>query len=133
MKPLIAILIVVGLIFGVWKVWDYWEQVNKEKAQVQEELANIENSSSYDGMPSQLQESFRKAEAKGPTAVKQWLDTYRHLVKDPRLAAIELDYVVSISREDPVTAKKMFADIKERIQPTSPLYKRIQALEKNYE
>ena len=31
MKGLIAVLIVVGVIFGGWKLWDYWDTVSQQK------------------------------------------------------------------------------------------------------
>jgi hypothetical protein len=54
-------------------------------------------------------------------------------VKDPRLAWIELDYVVMLSPSDPVEAKKLFAQIKKRTPADSPIMPRIRSLEKTYE
>jgi len=41
--------------------------------------------------------------------------------------------MVLIARMDPVEAKKIFADIKDRIPTNSPIYPRIRQLEKTYE
>jgi hypothetical protein len=54
-------------------------------------------------------------------------------VKDPRLAWIELDYVLMITKDDPVQAKRVFQDVKQRTPPESKIYPRIKSLEKNYE
>lgn len=133
MKVLIGILVVVGVIFGVWKIWDYWETVNKEKMAAHAAATQVEDSSNYEGMPYRLEQPFVKARAAGTKSFKQWLDTYRPHIKDPRLAAIELDYIVAITREDPVEAKRMFAEVKKRIPPTEKLAKRIESLSKSYE
>ena len=52
---------------------------------------------------------------------------------DPRLAWIELDYVVEVAPSDPAAARKVFAQVKARLTPTSPVYSRMQQLEKPYE
>ena len=133
MKVLIGILVVIGVIFGVWKIWDYWETVNKEKMAANAAATQVEDSSNYEGMPYTLEQPLAKARAAGTQSFKQWLDTYRHLIKDPRLAALELDYIVAITRENPVEAKRMFAEVKKRIPPGDKLAKRIESLSKSYE
>ena len=54
-------------------------------------------------------------------------------MKDPRLAWIELDYVVLISSTDPVQAKKIYRQVKQRTPADSPIYLRLRAMEKTYE
>jgi hypothetical protein len=132
MKALLGIAIVVALIAGVWKIWDYWDRVNKERAATQKQAESVANAY-YEGMPQQLESSLKKAQDSGPQTFKQWLDMYRPSIKDPRLAAIELDYVMAIARENPVEAKRVFLQVKNRVPTNAPLHQRIQALEKNYE
>ncbi len=133
MKIVIAILIVVGLLFGAWKTWEYWDKVSKQKETEAEAEAAVLDSSQLPGMPYQLESSLQAARQQGAKGLRKWLDAYRYLVKDPRLAAIELEYVVVLSREDPAEARRVFAKVKERVPPNSPLQPRIKALEKNYE
>lgn len=58
---------------------------------------------------------------------------YRRTVADPRLASIELDYVVLVAREDIAEARKVFAQVKQRTPPASLVYPRIKQLEKTYD
>ena len=132
MKPLIGIAVVIAVIVGIWKMWDYWDQVNKERMATQAETEALAQQH-FEGMPQQLEASLQKAQSGGSKSFKQWLEHYRPSVKDPRLAAIELDYVLAIANENPVEAKRIFLQVKNRIPTNSPLYKRIQPLEKNYE
>jgi len=133
-KALITILIVVGVAFGAYKLWEYWENVENEREKDKNPSAQI-TPDRIQGMPDKLQPSLDQAEKGGPKALKAWLDQYKRtgVVKDPRLAWIELDYVVMITRDDPVEAKKIFAEVKQRTPPDSPVYQRIKTLEKNYE
>jgi hypothetical protein len=129
MKPFIVIFILVGLAFGGWKIWDYWKAKQAEEAQQNnpvkpEELA---------GLPFQLKDSLAKAQAGGSKTLKAWLDHYGKSVQDPRLASIQLDYVLLVGREDPVEARRVFADVKKRTPASSPVYARVKQLESTYE
>ena len=135
MKIAIIILIVVGVTFGAYKMWDYWDQTEHER----EVKANIPPSQispqQLDGLPQKLEPSLEQAQKGGPKALKSWLETTKRAkaVKDPRLAWIELDYVLMITKDDPVEAKRVFQDVKQRTPPESKIYPRIKSLEKNYE
>jgi hypothetical protein len=83
--------------------------------------------------PTQLEATLRAAQSQGAEALKNWLKTYGRAVQDPRKAWIELDYCTMISREDPNEAKRIFAEVKNRTPPSSPVWPRIQKLEKTYE
>ena len=54
-------------------------------------------------------------------------------VEDPRKAWIELDYCVAVAREDTSEAKRVFKEVKERTPTSSPVWPRIQQLEKTYQ
>ena len=62
--------------------------------------------------------------------MKNWLKTHSQSVEDPRKAWIELDYCVAVAREDPAEARRVFATVKERTPPSSPVWPRIKQLEK---
>lgn len=134
MKPLVAILIIAAVIFVGWRVFDYYGKVNSGTAEPSTEPAKI-NPDRLPGLPYQLDPRLHEAQAAGPVAFKAFIDSLKNYpdVKDPRLAWIELDYVVMISPTDPVEAKKLFAQIKKRTPPDSPIISRIRALEKTYE
>ena len=55
------------------------------------------------------------------------------MVQDPRKAWIELDYCVLVSREDLSEARRVFAEVKKRTPPSSPVWPRVKDLEKVYE
>lgn len=85
------------------------------------------------GMPPSLEASFAAAEAQGPKILRRWIDYYGMNIADPRRAAIELDYVVMVSREDMAEARRVFGVVKARIPTNSPVYPRIKRLEQAYE
>jgi hypothetical protein len=85
------------------------------------------------GLPASLESSLEAAQKQGATGLRNWLNTYRIYAKDPRLAAIELDYVVLLSHQDPVEAKRVFNEVKERISTSSPVHERVKRLEKSFQ
>jgi hypothetical protein len=135
MKALISILIVLVVGLGIWKVWDYWDRVSTDRAAAERAAKREITPGELGGLPYQLERTLEESTKQGPAALKAWIDKYKAagLVKDPRLAWIELDYVLMISRDNPLEAKKLFTSIKQRIPPESPVYKRIKSLEKTYE
>ena len=54
-------------------------------------------------------------------------------IKDPRLAWIELDYALKVAPSNPLEAKRVFAELRDRTTPQSPIYPRVKALEKTME
>lgn len=136
MKTLITILVVLVVGVMAWNLWNYWEEVSRERERREKAATSgTVSPSQLPGLPPQLEASLEQAQKSGTAGLKLWLQTYKRspLVQDPRLAWIELDYVVALSREDPVEAKKVFAEIKKRTPPDSPVLPRIKALEKTYE
>ncbi len=75
---------------------------------------------------------MKAAQQKSPAAFRKWLKTYDKALQDPRKAWIELDYCVAIAREDPSEARRVFAEVKKRTPPSSPVWPRVKALEKTY-
>ena len=130
---LIAILIILIVLYGGWKLFEYWESVkaNEEKAKAVETI----RPELLPGMASQLEASLAAAYTQGAVGLNKWLERYRTAVQDPRLAWIELDYVVLTTKDNPVLAKKVFAQVKARMKPDWPVQvqKRVQALAKTYD
>ena len=85
------------------------------------------------GLPANLEASLQAAQKQGVAGLKNWLNLYRPYVSDPRLAAIELDYVVLISSTNPQEARRLFAGVKQRTPANSPVYPRVKQLEKTYQ
>ncbi len=130
MKTFISILAVLVIVMAVWKLWEYYERLNQG-----EPSSAPVSSGSLPSLPPKLEQELAEAKKKGAAGLKMWLDRYQGTgaLKDPRLAWIELDYVVLLSQSDPVQARKLFAEVKKRTPPDSPVYPRIKELEKTYE
>ena len=130
MTKLIAALIVVAVLFGGWQLFFYWERVKNEEESVRKTAAAAEIAGEQlQGLPEKLGPSLQAAQTQGAAGLRNWLKTHGDAVKDPRKAWIELDYVVLISRENPVEAKRVFSEVKQRTPPESPVYKRVKSLE----
>jgi len=134
MTKLIAALIIVGVLYGGWQFFLYWEKVrNEEESQQKKDAAAMVIGDQLPGLAYQLEASLQAARKQGATGLRNWLKTHSQSVEDPRKAWIELDYCVAVSREDIAEAKRVFAKVKERIGPASPVWPRMKELEKTYE
>jgi len=133
MKILIAIVIVVGVCMGVWEIYTYWEDVQQQKKE-KSKAGEVQEAADRQlpGMPPALDGPLEAARRQGATGLRQFLIRFGHTINDPRLASIELDFVVLVARENPAEAKEVFARVQQRINSTSPVYKRVEQLEKTY-
>jgi hypothetical protein len=132
MKALIAILLIVGAIWGGYRLLSYWVVVKADKKEAPAEVQPA-SGSQLPGLPPTLEGPLQAAQQKGATGLKIFLVQYGKTISDPRLASLELDYVVLVARENPTEAKKVFAKVKQRTTSSSPVYERIKQLEKTYE
>ena len=131
---LMAALIIGLMLLGGWGLYKYWLTFeNAMQAEQKEAAAKVVVPEQLPGMPYELQTSLDAAQKQGPVAFQNWLRTYSHLLQDPRKAWIELDYCAVISRNSPNEAKKIFASVKQRLAPSSPVWPRVQELQKTYE
>ena len=134
MTRLIAIFAVVVVLWIGWKLLDYWHEVQIEREnQWKQNATHVVTPESLSGMPWELQASLDAAEKEGPEALQNWLKMYNAYLQDPKKAWIELDYCVLIARQNPNQAKRIFAAVKERTPPSSPVWPRILELQKSYE
>jgi len=131
---LIAALIIVAVLYGGWNLFLYWDKVKNEKESIRkEEAAAVVTENSLPGLPYGLEQSLQAAKRQGAASLKTWLKTYGNSVQDPRKAWIELDYCVMIARDDPAEARRVFATVRERTGPASPVWPRIKQLAPTYE
>jgi hypothetical protein len=135
MKIAISLLVVIAVLGGAYKIWEYWDKVSHDQdIKEQEAAAKLQiNPDGLQGMPEDLKKSYDIAKNNGTAALGKWLKSVGSRVDDPRRAWIELDYVVGVAGSDPQEAKRVFADVKGRITETSPVYPRVKALEKTYQ
>ena len=135
MTRLIAILIVVVVVFAGWKFFLYWEKVKNEEEEQRKQAtaAAVVTPESLPGLPQQYENGLRTAQQEGNAAFRKWLKTYDKLIEDPRKAWIQLDFCLAIVREDPAEARRVFAEVKARVPPSSPVWPRVKALEKSFQ
>jgi hypothetical protein len=134
MKAMISVLILLVVVLTVWKLWEYWDRVETNKDRAEREAKKQVDPHSLAGLEWKFEDSLQKAmDQKDPAALKAWLDKHSRIVQDPRLAWIELDYVMLIAPQNPLEAKKVYHAVKERTPPESPVYKRVKSLEKTYD
>ncbi len=136
MKALIALIILLAAFWLGKRLLQTYQTV--EKSSLPAEQANPSNqpatpSSTLPGLPPSLEASLSAAEKQGAAGLREWLRNYRVHVRDPRLAAIELDYVVLISHQDPAEARRIYEEVKSRTPTFSPIYERVKRLEKTFQ
>ncbi len=134
MTKLIAALLIVGVLYCGWELFLYWDKVkNEEETKQKQQAAALVMGDQLPGLPYQLEESLQAAKNKGAAGLKSWLKLHGQSVEDPRKAWIQLDYCVQVAREDPAEARRVFAEVKQRLTPASPVYPRMKQLEQSYE
>ena len=136
MRYVIGILIILAF-FGLGrKLLDSFVQIEK-RGSVTEPVAQSPASpsapSGLAGLPPSLEPILQTAHRQGASGLRGFLNRYRYSIQDPRLAAIELDYVVLVSLQDPAEAKRVFKEVQQRTPTWSPIYGRVKSLEKNYQ
>lgn len=136
MTKLITILIVLLALWGGWGLYKYWERFDDGKgaSEVHPAAATSQvNPEQLSGLPDKLRDGLKAAYQQGAKGLRDWLKVYGRTVQDPRKAWIELDYCVASAREEPAEARKVFAGVKDRTPPSSPVWPRVKQLEKSYE
>lgn len=84
------------------------------------------------GLPLELEDSLAVAQRGGVNAFRRWMAQHRGQIREPRLTAIELDFVVLTGRNNPTEARGVLNLIKQRITPQHPQYRRFQQLDQAY-
>ena len=134
MTKAIAILIIAVVLWGGWQLFLYWDKVkHEEEVTKKQAAAAVVTETSLQGMPYQLEQSLQDAKRQGASGLKSWLTKYGSSIQDPRKAWIELDYCLMITRNDPAEAKRIFAEVKKRTPPSSPVWPRLSEMEKTYQ
>jgi hypothetical protein len=124
----------VAALYGGWEFFLYWEKVkNDEETKQKQDAAAMTSGDQLPGLAYQLEASLQNARKQGAAGLRSWLKTNSRSVEDPRKAWLELDFCVAVAREDPAEARRVFAVVKERIGPSSPVWQRMKQLEKTYE
>ena len=132
MSNFIGLILVVLVLYGASKFNHYWQSV-KAKQEQADNGGQPASTGVLPGLPPTLESSLQAAQKQGASGLKAWLKQYRSYVQDPRLAQIELDYVVLVATSDRAEAQRVFDGVKGRVQPGSPMYDRVKKLERTYQ
>lgn len=134
MTKAIWILIILVAAYVAYLLFQQWDKARLEhEGKKKIEAAAVITGESLPGMPQQLETGLRSAKDKGPAAFRAWFSSNEKLLADPRKAWIELELCVAMSRENPSEAKKIFAAVKGRVPPSSPVWPRMKEMEKTFE
>jgi len=134
MTKSIGVLIILAVAYVAYLVFQQWDKAQLEHDNARKlAAATVFTPESLPGMPDQLDASLRAAREKGPTAFRAWFKTYERQIVDPRRAWIELDLCVALARENPAEARRIFAGVKGRLPPASPVWPKMKELEKTFE
>ena len=133
MTRLIWALIIAAVAFVGYRVYLHWAQIQEERGGKKEVPVVAVSGDSLPGMPAHLDEGCRAAKNKSPAAFRAWFNANEKQLSDPRKAWIELDLCVAVRRDSPAEAKDIFARVKKRVPPSSPVWPRMKELEKAFE
>ncbi|MBI1842065.1 MAG: hypothetical protein HYR88_14600 [Verrucomicrobia bacterium] len=134
MKNAIGLALIVGVLFGVYKLWELYDQQTTTRQMEVKDTRHQEFGSHLQGLDQRLEQVLREAYGKGVLGLKAFLRDYSNTpyLKDPRLAWIEIDYAVMLVNKDPKQALEAFAEVKNRVPPNSPVMPRIKELERAF-
>jgi hypothetical protein len=133
MKVVISILLIAILIWFAKFLQREYGAAQPQNERSQQAPPPRSSATALPGMPISLESSLENARKQGADGLAAFLRQYRHAIRDPRLAEIELDYLTLLSLKNPAEARQVFKSVQERTPPSSPLHERIKRLEKNYQ
>ncbi len=133
LKFIITVAVIGGLAYGGWELYLQTKERTKPANTEAPAPAPAAETKSLPGMPPSLEPIYEASKQKGMLGLKGFLARYGKTIQDPRLASIELDYVVLVTQKDIAEARKVFRRVKDRTPPSSPVYERVKQLENTYE
>jgi hypothetical protein len=133
MTRLIWVLLAVAVAFIGYQIFLHWAKIQEEHDGKKEVPVVSVSGDSLPGMPAHLEASYRAARDKSPATFRAWFNANEKQLADPRKAWIELDLCVAVRRDSPAEAKEIFARVKKRVAPSSPVSPRMKELEKAFE
>lgn len=136
MKALIAIFILLVAVFLFTELVGFYNRTARPRPAYEESNPApqaLAGGESLPGLPPALEASLAQAQQQGVEELGKWLRTWHRQIQDPRLAWIELDYVVLLNLKDHKAAREKFLEVRERTPPSSPVYVRLEKLAPAYE
>jgi hypothetical protein len=132
-KLILTVVIVVGLSLGAYHLHQYWGNYKTTDAAPPASAPQNTSGDDLPGLPDILNQTYQTARQRGVTGLHDFLNAYGTAVSDPRLASIQLDYAILVASSNPGEARRVYGLVKNRIEPDSPVYSRVQQLAKSYE
>lgn len=137
MNKLLTVVFIAAVLWGLWWLRDMYLETKRKNPSAYESVQSDESPKfeprSLKGLHYSLENPLANAQRSGADGMKKFLTQYRPAIRDPRLAWIELDYVVLVAQKDPAEARSVFAEVKGRTPTNSPVYPRIEKLSRVYE
>ncbi|MEK7781888.1 MAG: hypothetical protein AAB370_10360 [Verrucomicrobiota bacterium] len=133
MTKAIWVLIILAVGYIGYLLYQQWDKARLEHETRKKEEATVIVGDNLPGMPYQLDQSLRTAKTSGPVAFQSWFKANESQLADPRKAWIELELCVAMSRQSPAEAKRIFAKVKGRVPPSSPVWSKVKELEKTFD
>ncbi len=133
MKNVFTILIILSVVWGVSKLIGFYD---KTKLATEGPPRNQVVAPAPEPLPAlapALEASLQQAQAAGASGMRDWLEEHQAVLRDPRKAAIELDYAQLLVRSDPVGARRIYQVVRARVPAGSPVYDRVQKLAKLFD
>lgn len=145
MKTLMWIVLIIALGYGGKYGYEFWQSLKEKQkndgapasAQATPPPAPVtaapaKAAAVLPGMTPSLEPILAASYKRGAIGLRDFIATYGRTVQDPRLASIELDYVVLVAKNNVAEARKVFDRVKARTIPGSPIFDRVAQLEKTY-
>ncbi len=132
MKFVLLLLLVASVGFGVYRISLIYRSVPSEE-RIQERPVPAATDESLPALPPPLEASLASVNQAGPQALGQWLRQNGAWVPEPRLSAIQLDLAQMLVRSNPAEARRLYAAVKARTPPQSPLAPRLKQLSRTFE
>ncbi len=134
MKQIIAICMLLGAFGFLKQLMDSYQSAKEQEwAEKFPGASTPSVPENVPGLPASLESALEAARKTGADGIGDFLNRYRHTIRDPRLAEIELDYVVLMNHKNPAEARRVFRFVQQRTRSSSPLYERVKKLEKTYQ
>lgn len=133
MRQFLTVVLVIGGLWLGFRFFNYARTTIRDSEKPTRVNVNAPAPGKLPGMPAHMEAGFDQARSEGASGLAAWLARNRFQVSDPRLAEIELDYVVLVGPADRAEAKQALASIGRRIKPDSPVYEKYARLRSTYE
>lgn len=133
MSKLIGVLIIVVGFYGFFQLLGLYNKTKLETDGPPKTQQAAAPANALPALSAPMEASLAQAKSQGADAMKDWLAANQASLRDPRKAAIELDYARLLVRSDPAGAKRLYQAVKARTPADSPVYDQVKSLGKLFE